>query len=271
MRDTLRSAIIGFVSGTIAALLVVTVFGRFESGWQDSPIPEAQGQELPGEQPASLEGRTAEEAPVSQSLPVDETPQTPAGETPAPDGPGETSAASTDPRERFYERMRDRNRKTTEKLRDLGWTDAEIAALERLRVEAGLEMEERMFHEMRRRLEENPATAAFMRGSSPFRDELSEEKYEQYLRARGETRLAVPVHIVIEGSTAEMAGLQTGDAIRRVGNERVYNEQELTFAMLQGEYGESVVIEVERDGSIFYLTVPRGPMGTSRIATMMFQ
>jgi hypothetical protein len=36
-------------------------------------------------------------------------------------------------------------------------------------------------------------------------------------------------------------------------------------AILQGTPGETVSVEIERNGSIFHVSVPRGPLGTSII------
>ena len=185
--------------------------------------------------------------------------------------PFRSASGSNDAQDRLRDMMENRAARANERLREMGWTEDEIAGLETLREQARLRMEERMFQQMRQVLETNPDAYAMMRGSAPFREELGEERYEQYLRARGETRLAVPVRAVLAGSAGEAAGLQAGDAVRRYGQERVYNERDLMLAILQGEFGESVTVEVERDGTVFHLTVPRGPLGTSAAASFAIE
>lgn len=262
MREPLRSVIIGFISGAVAALLVVTVVGSSEPGPAAPVATTARGLDELRDRLASLEARVSNGAAPARALPQ------PAQETSTADVVVNedfvaTAGVANNVQGRLQDMMRNRAARTNERLREMGWTEAEIADLETLRVAARLQMEEQMFHQMRQVLEANPNAYAMMGGSTLFRKELGEERYEQYLRARGETRLAVPVRNVLAGSAGEAAGLQSGDAIRRYGSERVYNEQDLMLAILQGEFGESVTVEVERGGTVFYLTVPRGPLGTS--------
>jgi len=47
----------------------------------------------------------------------------------------------------------------------------------------------------------------------------------------------------------------------RYAGERVFNVRDLNNLTVQGTAGESVLIEVERNGSPLQLTIPRGPVG----------
>jgi C-terminal processing protease CtpA/Prc len=167
--------------------------------------------------------------------------------------------------QRFEQRVQQRQQQIENQLRDAGWTDAEIDSLENLRVTAAIEMEQQQYEAMRKALEENPdmMTPRRMDPRSAMRNALGDNKYEQYLEATGRPA-AVTVSNVLSGSAGDAAGLQPGDEIRRYGSERVFHEGDLIIAILQGEPGESVTIEVERDGTVFHMTVPRGPLGTSR-------
>jgi len=72
---------------------------------------------------------------------------------------------------------------------------------------------------------------------------------------------AIQVTQVLEGSPGSQAGLQTGDQIVSYNSERVFNVNDLRELTLQGNAGEDVVIEIERDGVRVQLSVPGGPVG----------
>jgi membrane-associated protease RseP (regulator of RpoE activity) len=93
-----------------------------------------------------------------------------------------------------------------------------------------------------------------------LRDELGDAAYARYLEAQGQPT-AVRVTQVLNGSPARSAGLQPGDELVSYNGERIFNVGDLRNLTMQGEPGEDVVIEVERDGVRMQLTVPRGPIG----------
>ena len=66
---------------------------------------------------------------------------------------------------------------------------------------------------------------------------------------------------VLSGSPGNDAGLQPGDQLVSYGGERVFNVMDLRNLTMQGEPGQDVVIEVDRDGVRMQLTVPAGPIG----------
>ena len=93
-----------------------------------------------------------------------------------------------------------------------------------------------------------------------LRDELGDAAYARYLEAQGQ-QTSVRVTQVLNGSPAKSAGLQPGDQLVSYNGERIFNVGDLRNLTMQGEPGEDVVIEVERDGVRMQLTVPRGPIG----------
>ena len=102
--------------------------------------------------------------------------------------------------------------------------------------------------------------AANNRSGSALRDEIGDLEYEQYLNAYGRPT-TVSVGTVIESSPGQLAGLQTGDAIVRYAGERVFNYSDINNLQLQGEPGESVVMDIVRDGTPMQIVLPRGPIG----------
>ena len=100
---------------------------------------------------------------------------------------------------------------------------------------------------------------------APTRNEQLKAKlgldyYERYLEANGYST-SINIGSVLRGSPGENAGLQAGDQILYYGGERVFNIRELNGLTLLGEPGQSVLIELERDGAPMQLTIPRGPIG----------
>jgi len=97
-------------------------------------------------------------------------------------------------------------------------------------------------------------------GLQSLRTELGEADYERYLKADGRPT-AVPVREVLASSPAERSGLQPGDEIVAYAGKRVFDMRELNALTLEGTPGESVVVDVRRDGQNVQLVMPRGPIG----------
>ena len=95
-----------------------------------------------------------------------------------------------------------------------------------------------------------------------LRAEIGDTEYEQYLEA-SRRPTSVRVGAVLESSPGQSAGLQPGDEIIRYDGQRVFNTFELNQQTIQGEPGQSVVIDVRRDGVIMQVVVPRGPIGVT--------
>jgi membrane-associated protease RseP (regulator of RpoE activity) len=97
-------------------------------------------------------------------------------------------------------------------------------------------------------------------GLPALRTELGDADYERYLQAYGRPT-AIPVRDVLASSPAERSGLRPGDEIVGYGGKRVFDMPELNALTLEGTPGESVVVEVRRDGQTVQLVLPRGPIG----------
>lgn len=93
-----------------------------------------------------------------------------------------------------------------------------------------------------------------------LRTELGDQDYERYLEAIG-GRTSATISNVLETSPAQRVGLQPGDQIVRYGGERIFNVLDLNRATLSGRPGETVLVDVRRDGTTFQVTMPRGPLG----------
>jgi hypothetical protein len=97
-------------------------------------------------------------------------------------------------------------------------------------------------------------------GEQSLRTELGEADYERYLRASGRAT-TIPIRDVLASSPAERSGIQPGDEILAYAGKRVFDMRELNALTLEGTPGESVVVEVRRDGQTVQLVMPRGPLG----------
>jgi hypothetical protein len=97
-------------------------------------------------------------------------------------------------------------------------------------------------------------------GEQRLRTELGETDYERYLRAYGRPT-TVPVRDVLASSPAERSGLKVGDEIVAYAGKRVFDMGELNQLTFEGTPGESVVVEVRRDGRNVQFVLPRGPIG----------
>ena len=93
-----------------------------------------------------------------------------------------------------------------------------------------------------------------------LKNRLSESEYDVYLYASGQTN-RVAVTSVLASSQAGTAGIQSGDYIIRYDNQRVYKGFDLQQATSSGSIGDSVELEVERDGDTLHFYLPRGPLG----------
>lgn len=96
--------------------------------------------------------------------------------------------------------------------------------------------------------------------SDTLRTELGDADYERYLEANDRST-AVSVSSVIESSPAQMAGLMPGDEIVRYDGERVFSMTDLTRRTMVGEPGQTVVVDVVRNGNLMQVALPRGPVG----------
>lgn len=95
---------------------------------------------------------------------------------------------------------------------------------------------------------------------NPIRAELGEQNYQRYLEANGWPTSA-SIGSVIGGSPGANVGLRAGDRVISYAGQRVFNLNEINDLTIQGQVGESVLIEVQRNGEAVQLTIPRGPIG----------
>lgn len=119
------------------------------------------------------------------------------------------------------------------------------------------------------RMEEIEAQYAAARGLDPgevrssddvLRAELGDADYERYLEATGRGT-SVGVRDVLPTSPAAQAGLQPGDEVVGYAGERVFEMEDLNRLILSGQPGETVLVDVVRDGQPIQLYIPRGPLG----------
>jgi hypothetical protein len=93
-----------------------------------------------------------------------------------------------------------------------------------------------------------------------LRERLGDADYEKYLTAQG-GQAAVTVREVIGSSPANRAGLRPGDQILSYDGKRVFSMNELRSMAFDGDPGEDVIVDIERNGQRMQLVLPRGPMG----------
>ncbi len=110
-------------------------------------------------------------------------------------------------------------------------------------------------------------TARFRRETRGLRDssdsiraELNDDDYDRFLFASGQPN-RVGVASVLATSPASKAGLQSGDTLLRYDGEQLFNVRQLIEVSTRGDAGETVVLEVLRDGQKTAIYIPRGPLG----------
>ena len=111
---------------------------------------------------------------------------------------------------------------------------------------------------------DTPGFAAKMaeidRQRTSIRDEIGDQAYDRYLAALDQPN-RVAVNEVLLDSPAAAAGLQAGDVVLSYGETRIFAPGELVSATRSGTAGETVQMEIIRQGQRFEVQVPRGPLG----------
>jgi hypothetical protein len=97
---------------------------------------------------------------------------------------------------------------------------------------------------------------------SQLRSEMDDDTFARYLYATGQPN-TVSIRRVLAGSAAEAAGIRPGDVLVRYDGERLYDTRTVRRATRTGQAGESVGVEVLRNGRRIQLALPRGPIGVS--------
>ncbi len=95
-----------------------------------------------------------------------------------------------------------------------------------------------------------------------LREQFGDEAYDQYLYATG-TPNRVQIRQVYSGSAAANAGLRPGDIVVSYADSSIYSMSTLRQSTLEGIAGETILLEINRDGQSFMASAPRGPLGIS--------
>ncbi len=170
--------------------------------------------------------------------------------------------------EEFFTRQMERRERDRiereQQLQDAGFDPVTIARIDEIEAAAKLEQLEKNW-EAGRKMFENQDAQLFTRDNVARRQletELGSETFERYIEATG-GRLNISLVEVIPGSPAAAAGLQLGDRLISYDGNRTTNRMSLQVATYQGQRGEPVLLEFERDGQPMSVTVPRGPLGVT--------
>jgi hypothetical protein len=92
------------------------------------------------------------------------------------------------------------------------------------------------------------------------RSKLGEAAYDRLLFAEGRGNRVV-ITDRLAGSAAAAADLRPDDVVVAYAGEPVYTRQQLRALTQSGDLGETVTIEVRRDGARVQAELPRGPIG----------
>ncbi len=148
-----------------------------------------------------------------------------------------------------------------QRLLDAGFSQNEIFNIENAEARHQTDRIEARLTQMR----ENPEAFEQQldpRGYQPIREELGDERFEEYLRASGRNPDVITRN-VLPGSAAELAGIQSGDQIYTYDGNRIFQAGDVTRGTISGNLNESVIIEVKRNNEIVSLTAPRGTLGVT--------
>ncbi len=105
-----------------------------------------------------------------------------------------------------------------------------------------------------------PYNRAVQELTQELRDDLGPAGYDAYLYATGREN-RVLIKQVLSDSPAADAGVEDGDIVIRYAGERMFHHGEFQAATAAGTRGETVELEVVRDGVTHRLSVARGPLG----------
>jgi len=144
-------------------------------------------------------------------------------------------------------------------LIEAGFAAEEAARIVQIESEQSLNQLQAQYDFRRERAAEDVRSLA---DTNPIRAELGDQNYERYLEANG-LPTSAQIGSVINGSPGANAGLRAGDNITAYAGERVFNLNDINYLTVRGNVGESVLVEVDRDGNSVQLTIPRGPIGIS--------
>jgi len=89
---------------------------------------------------------------------------------------------------------------------------------------------------------------------------LGDNGYDAYLYATNQSN-RVLIREMLQGSPAKAAGLLPGDMVLSYDRKRMFATRDLQNATAGGRAGESVPVEILRNGQPMTLYIPRGPLG----------
>lgn len=155
-------------------------------------------------------------------------------------------------------KMRERLREQQlDQLVQAGFTRERAEWIERRTQELQLQVQQAQYDAQRTG---QPVRGGANSVEASLRKEMGDGEYEKYLSATGRPT-NVQVMDVLASSAAEKSGIKPGDQILSYAGQRVFDTSDLNTLTRQGTPGESVTVEVQRDGQTVQLTVPRGVLG----------
>jgi C-terminal processing protease CtpA/Prc len=123
-------------------------------------------------------------------------------------------------------------------------------------------------HLARRNGEAVDAFSSIVNSQAIFRAAIGDEEFERYLTAQ-EQPTTVQISNVLDGSPGSRTGLQAGDSIVSYNGVRTFSMLDVRELTMQGNAGENVIIEVDRNGVRMQLSIPRGPIGLTGYGAMV--
>lgn len=96
--------------------------------------------------------------------------------------------------------------------------------------------------------------------TAQLRDDLGTEDYDAYLYATSQFNRVV-INQVLADSPASRAGIEAKDSVVSYADERIFHPGEFKSATSEGDAGAPVPLEVMREGTLYRLSVDRGPLG----------
>lgn len=106
----------------------------------------------------------------------------------------------------------------------------------------------------------NEQLAALNEQRPNLREELGDSGYDRFLFESGRNN-RVRIDSIIDGSAADLAGLQIGDLVVDYADSKIFSTRQLRNTTREGSRGESIIVTVDRQGQRVFVEVPRGPLG----------
>lgn len=171
-----------------------------------------------------------------------------------------------------FRRQRQAPASRAERLQAAGFSERDVKVIERRTAAATMQqmaLDDRARREgwinTPRYFEEFQALES---GADSVRGYLGDEAYDRYLFATGSPN-RLSIQSVVATSPAEQAGLQPGDVLVSYGDERVFSTRQLIELRSGGEPGQSVAVEIIRDGEAVDVMLPRGPIGIRTVPDLV--